>query len=319
MSATASTDWSPPSQFDGFEVMRPLGSGGMGVVYLAHDHRLDRDVALKIATRDDTRARTSDRFLIEVRALSRIRHPNVVSIYSAGKVSARPYLAQELLAGQRLDQIPRRAPWTRVLAWGRGLARAVSAVHAAGVIHRDIKPGNVMIVDDRRVVLFDFGLAWLVDASDTPEEIRLTAPGSVVGTPAYVAPELWFGGDPDILSDVYAVGLSLYEMLVGELPHAHLDRVALKEEVCRRELPSVASQRPDVPQVLATLVDRCVARDPVSRVRSAAAIRTTLDELAKEHRPQRTTWTIEPEPSDPELDELVTEAMPVVPSSRPLR
>ncbi len=233
-------------------------------------------------------------------------------------MGGRPYLAQELLVGPRLDQVPRRAPWTRVLAWGRGLARAVAAAHAGGVIHRDIKPGNVMLVDDRRVMLFDFGLAWLVDGS-APDELRLTAPGSVVGTPAYVAPELWFGGDPDILSDVYALGLSLYELLVGELPHARLDRVALKEEVCHRELPSVASQRPDVPQALATLIDRCVASDPAARMRSAAAIRTAFDALAEQHRPARTTWTIEPDPSDGDRDQLVTEPMPVVPSSRPVR
>ena len=259
MSAAESPSWSPPSQFDGFEILRPLGSGGMGIVYLARDLRLDREVAVKIASHPDQQTRAHDRFSIEVRALARIRHPNVVAIYSAGKVKGRPYLAQELLAGQRLDQVPRRAPWTRVLAWGRGRrARAVAAVHAGGVIHRDIKPGNVMIVEDRRVKLFDFGLAWLVDG-DVPEEIRLTAPGSVVGTPAYVAPELWFGGDPDAVSDVYAIGLSLYELLVGELPHAKLDRVALKEEVCTRELPSIASQRPDVPHALAELIDRCVA------------------------------------------------------------
>ena len=319
MVASAHLEWQPPSSFDGFEILRPLGSGGMGVVYLARDRRLDRDVALKIATPAEHQVRAHDRFSIEVRALARIRHPNVVSIYSAGKVDGRPYLAQELLLGQRLDQPSRPLPWSCVLSWGRGLARAVAAVHAGGVIHRDIKPGNVMLVDDRRVKLFDFGLAWLVDDDHVPDEIRLTAPGSVVGTPAYVAPELWFGADPDILSDVYSVGLSLYELLVGELPHARLDRVALKEEVCKRELASIASQRPDVPHALASLIDRCVSRDPASRVRSAAAIRGALDDLAAERRPARTTWTIDPEPEPADGDDVVTETMPMVPPPRSLR
>jgi serine/threonine protein kinase len=324
MSTHEPAEWSPPQRFDGFEIVQPIGRGGMGVVYLARDLRLGRSVALKIESRADRQLHMHDRFGVEVHALARIQHPNVVAIYSAGKVSGRSYLAQELLVGQRLDQLHRPMPWRRVLGWGRGLARAVSAAHAAGVLRRDIKPGNVMLVDDHRVKLFDFGLAWLVD-HDTPESVpRLTAPGTVVGTPAYVAPELWLGGDPDILSDVYAIGLSLYELLAGELPHANLDPVSMKAELLRREMRSIASRCPQMPQAFATVIDRCVSRDPAARPQSAAALRTALDELAADRDP-RGGWRIELEPdaADHEssqergdLDGLRTQAMPLVPSSR---
>ncbi|MCE9576127.1 MAG: serine/threonine protein kinase, partial [Deltaproteobacteria bacterium] len=253
---------------------------------------LDRAVALKVVAHPERDRHALARFAIEARALARVQHPNVVAAYRAGKVDHRPYLAQELLVGERLDEIPRPAPWPQVVRWGRDLARAVAAAHARGVIHRDIKPGNIMLVGGRRVKLFDFGLAHILDGArldlDPPrtsvladlERPRLTAYGSIAGTPVYLAPELWDGGEPTARSDCYALGLSLYELLTGALPHGHLRGIALVQASRAADLPGVHVTRPDIPGVIADLVDRSVARDPAARPASVAALRDAFEAFA---------------------------------------
>ncbi len=305
----AEPTWSPPARFDGFELARPLGSGGMGIVYLARDTLLDRAVALKIVAHPDRDRQALARFAIEARALARVQHPNVVAAYRAGKIDHRPYLAQELLVGDRLDEVPRPAPWRQVLRWGRDLARAVAAAHARGVIHRDIKPGNVMLVGGRQVKLFDFGLAHLVDGAhlevDPPSAAtlaalarpRLTAYGSIAGTPVYLAPELWEGGEPTARSDAYSLGLSLYELLTGALPHGHLRGVALVQASRALDLPPVQGARPDVPDAIAALVDRCVARDPAARPASVAWLRDALE------------TAVEPAPIEHAPDDAIADAI----------
>jgi serine/threonine protein kinase len=300
--------WTPPAAFDGFELRRLLGAGGMGVVYLAREVLLDRPVALKLIPDPDRSAHAIARFAIEVRALARVQHPNVVGVYRAGEVEGRPYLAQELLVGERLDELARPAPWRRVLAIGRGLARAIAAAHARNVLHRDIKPGNVMLVGGHRVKLFDFGLARLLDDSGTNlapgptlaagSSGRLTAAGGVAGTPAYLAPELWDGGDATVRSDVYALGLVLYELLAGELPHAALHGFELAQAVQHHDLPRLGAVRGDVPARLCALVDRCVARDPARRPASSAVVRDELDAIGGTCHGRRGAWELDAPPRD---------------------
>ena len=297
----AARAWQPPPSFDGYELLGSLGTGGMGNVFRAHEPGRGRDVAIKLITLPEQTPHARERFAIEIRALARVRHPNVVRIFRAGTVDGRPYFAQELLDGERLDELSRPTSWRRVLAIGLGLARAVAAAHANGVVHRDIKPGNVMLVRGDRVKLFDFGLAWLADAAHHRRsgradpwsvDARLTAHGGIVGTPAYLAPELWDRGDASVRSDAYSLGLVLYELLVGALPDRDLPSPQLADRVRAHDLPPVASTRPDVPPALAAIIDRCVARDPDRRPPSVAAIREAFDDLVRDRETDH-VWTLD--------------------------
>src|ERR1043165_8724947 len=162
-------DWVPPPELDGFRVVRQLGRGGMGTVYLGHDDMLDRPVALKFLATTDPRVPARDRFLIEARAIARLQHPNVVGIYRVGEVLGRPYLAYELKNGQSLDAVPKPLPWSRALELVLGVARGLAAAHRRDVLHRDIKPANVMLANGGEIKLLDFGLAKLLDGTVRPD------------------------------------------------------------------------------------------------------------------------------------------------------
>jgi serine/threonine protein kinase len=247
MSATDldTATWTGPRRFDDFEVVRPLGRGGMGQVFLGHDVVLDRAVALKFTMADDPTPTVRARFLREARAIARLSHPNVVGIYRIGEVEGRPYIAYEFVAGRTLADLRAPMPWSRVARIGLGMARGLAAAHAAGVLHRDIKPSNVMVTDAGEVKLLDFGLAHLDDggadavSESTPLEgtidptaltvpgdlrastaqVRLSAADAVMGTPLYIPPEIWLRDKASERSDLYALNLVLYELLTGRLPH----------------------------------------------------------------------------------------------------
>ena len=151
----------PPNQFDGFTLEGPIGRGGMGRVFLAHEAALDRLVAIKFITASAPSRSARERFLIEARAVARLTHPNVVAIYRIGEVHGRPYIASEYVQGTSLDRISKPLPWTRLLSIATALARGLAEAHRRGVLHRDVKPANVILADDGAVKLVDFGLAKL--------------------------------------------------------------------------------------------------------------------------------------------------------------
>jgi serine/threonine protein kinase/pimeloyl-ACP methyl ester carboxylesterase len=334
----AEHDWVPPAELDGFRVVRHLGRGGMGTVYLGHDDVLDRPVALKFLAAAEPSAPARDRFLIEARAIARLQHPNVVGIYRVGEVSGRPYLAYELLSGQSLDELPRPMPWPRALELVLGIARGLSAAHRRDVLHRDIKPANVMLSESGEVKLLDFGLAKLLDensrrgelvaraepaaapvvpvpasldatvhsgppdtgvpaASAGPTRSRsrshnsggaegsLTATGSILGTPLYMAPELWRGEPATVQSDVYALGLLLYELLAGQLPYQGLRAAELAEAVQTRDPAPIRSLCPGAPQALADIVDRAIRRQREERFQSAEQVRDALEAIRSLYQP----------------------------------
>jgi serine/threonine protein kinase len=275
MSTQPAMEPAPPTAFDGFEIVRPLGAGGMGAVYAAREAGLGRLVAIKFVASSDNDARARERFSCEARALARLQHPNVVSLFRIGDVGGRPYLVCELIAGRRLDELTLPIPWRDALRIGLGLARAIAAAHRCGVLHRDIKPSNVMLTDDGLVKLLDFGLAVLTDdvAADAPttpvaaatphRPDRFTESGSVAGTPRYMAPELWTGAAPTRQTDLYALGLVLHELMFGTLPGA------------------VIADRTHLPRPLARLVDACVRAEPRDRPPSASYVRDELERLAR--------------------------------------
>ncbi len=162
------TRWSPPASFDHYRIVRKLGRGGMGEVYLAHDTILDRPVAIKFITAAHTDVESRKRFLVEARAIARLQHPNVVTVFRVGEIDERPYLVSEYVPGRPLSALALPIPWTRALDIGLRLARALAAAHQRGVIHRDIKPGNVVLAEDGEPKLLDFGIAKLQGAEDAP-------------------------------------------------------------------------------------------------------------------------------------------------------
>ena len=232
---------------DRYEIRRPLGHGAMAVVDLAHDRELGRDVALKrlaenLARDDDLR----DRFVREGRLAARLGHPNIVRVYDVGEADGRPYIAMEHVDGETLaDLLARREKLTAAETeeLGAQAARALVAAHAAGLVHRDVKPHNLLLRRDGVLKLGDFGIAVGLEGT------RFTMAGTVLGTAAYLAPEQARGENVTAAADVYALGLVLVEMLTGRPDRsARLDRV---------------------PPELATIVQRCLATDPAERPTAA--------------------------------------------------
>src|SRR5262245_46877084 len=201
--------WAPPAVFGEFRLDRMLGRGAMGVVYLAHDTSLDRRVAVKFIASRQPQPWVRAYFEIEARAIARLQHPNVVTVYRVGEVGGRPFIVSEYDDGASLADQPLPLPWRRALAYGAGLARGLAAPHRQGTLHRDIKPSNVLVAPDGEVKLLDFGLA---------ERIDLPARAAPAGTPRYMAPELFGGAPATPQSDLYALGLVLHELCTGRVP-----------------------------------------------------------------------------------------------------
>lgn len=315
-----------PTDIEEFRLVRTLGRGGMGTVYLAHDSILDRPVALKIMTgvSEDSRLR----FLTEARAIARLHHPNVVAIHRAGTTaSGEPYLVQELIRGQPLDRVPLPVAPRRCLALATGIARGLAAAHRRGVLHRDVKPSNIMIDDDGTPRLLDFGIAKLSEAPAPPvpapslpaasghpidETAELpgpgrdgrtdrqaaarppatqadepsdpspnpTRPGAILGTPRYMAPEVWCGEVATARADLYALGVVMYELLAGEPPFAEHDHAALREAVLRGPARPIDERVAELDPEFAALIARCLARDPAARPESADEVVDRLERIA---------------------------------------
>src|SRR5262245_25728445 len=220
------------SRLGPYEILAPLGAGGMGEVYRARDPRLGREVAIKVlpAERlaDETRRR---RFVQEARAASQLNHPSIVTIHEIERDGAHDFIVMELVQGKSLDKlIPRGGMSVRdALRFAIPIADAVARAHAAGIVHRDLKPPNVVVSDDGVPKVLDFGLAKLLsreDASDPDAPTEATADaavsevGAVTGTPAYMSPEQAAGRSVDARSDVFSFGVMLYEMVTGRRPFA---------------------------------------------------------------------------------------------------
>ncbi|MEZ4407070.1 MAG: alpha/beta fold hydrolase [Polyangiales bacterium] len=316
--------WAGPRRFDDFEVLRPLGRGGMGQVFLGRDVALDRPVALKFTASSEPSEGVRARFLREARAIARLTHPNVVGIYRVGEVQGRPYIAYEYVSGRDLESRRAALPWAQVARVGLGAARGLVAAHEAGVLHRDIKPGNVMLTDRGEVKLIDFGLALLSDPNaeaplavdaDAPTMpgvearagiARLTLAGTVMGTPAYIPPEVWLHERPTARSDLYALALVLYRLLTATLPHDGADRDRLARSIVQRDAPPVLSRCPDALPSFAALIDACLARDPERRPASAAVMLDTLERICAVFAPS----PLGPLRDDPDFDpDAVSRAM----------
>lgn len=249
-----------------FEIVAELGRGAMGVVKKGYDRSLDRHVAVKVLSAvrrlGDHVDENLSRFQREARAIAQLNHPSIVTIFEYGEWQGSSFIAMELLDGPPLDKLlqEHRLPWKAVRAWGLQLMEALSYAHARGVVHRDIKPANVMAVDQgRRVKLTDFGLALHSDSS-------LTQEGQILGTPYYMAPELIDGKKGDALSDQYALGVLLYEMISRRRPYEGDEVRQIMLQILMHPptpLSSVAGH--DVPPEAVVCVERLMSKKPLER------------------------------------------------------
>jgi len=277
----AAPSWSPPETFDEYRVVRPLGQGGMGQVFVAHDVLLDRAVAVKfIGATWQSAPELRERFLLEARALARLSHPNVVAVHRIGSVDGQLYIVSELVRGTSLGDLPRPVPWRALRTLLLGLCRGLGAAHRQGILHRDVKPSNAVRGDDGEVKLLDFGIAKVLGKRDLDTgatglgaggrparaAIDLTGSGGIIGTLPYMAPEVLAGEAASRRSDLFSLGALAYELAAGRLP----------QREATRPLPSLAG-RPDMDPRFAAIVDRLLRLDPAERFGSAEAL---LDALA---------------------------------------
>jgi eukaryotic-like serine/threonine-protein kinase len=280
------------TQLGPFEILSPLGAGGMGEVYRARDSRLGREVAIKVLpaafSADEDRLR---RFEQEARAAGMLNHPNILTIYDIGTHVGSPYIVAELLDGKELRAQLGHGPLRvrQALDYAQQITLGLAAAHEKGIIHRDLKPENLFITANGRVKILDFGLAKLkrqpvhagVD-SETPTALDspTTNPGMVMGTVGYMSPEQVHGQEADHRSDIFALGLILYEMLAGRPAFEGPSPVAVMSAILRDEPPELIASNDKIPPQLERLVQRCLEKQPERRFHSAHDLGLALEVLS---------------------------------------
>ncbi len=270
--------WIPSVIADRYETERELGAGAAAVTVAAHDRRLDRRVAIKILKPESERdPEFSRRFTREARAAAAINHPNVVSVYDVGQEGDLLYLVMQYVDGTDLKRLIERngaLPWRRAVEIARDVLAGLAPIHDAGIVHRDIKPQNVLIAGDGSVKVTDFGVAHMeLDAA-------LTTAGTTVGTASYMAPEQAQGQSPTPAADVYAVGVMLYEMVSGGLPFNEPTSIATMLAHIQQEAePPVAPRGMEaIPEGLELVIRQAMAKRPDTRFRTATAMRRALED-----------------------------------------
>ncbi len=261
-----------------YRMLDRLGRGGMGEVWRAHDDNLDRDVAIKVLaahTLED--AGTRERFRREAHVLSRLSHPGVATIFDFDTMNGVDFLVMELVPGGSLEtRIEKQGQLSidDVVRFGAAIADALHEAHERGIIHRDLKPANIVLADGDRPKILDFGIAMLMHGDR--EAARLTRTGMILGSLPYMAPEQLAGDADDARTDIYALGVMLFEMTTGRRPFVKERPEALMFEIFGNAAPAARSLRADAPAALDQLIADCLAKDPARRPATAAAVATSL-------------------------------------------
>src|ERR1017187_2023653 len=277
-----------------YEIRSPLGAGGMGEVYRAHDTRLDREVAIKVLpeslTSDSVRLR---RFEQEARAAAALNHPNILAVYQMATHEGASYMVSELLDGERLRERLRHGPipLRKAIDYAVQIAHGLAAAHDKGIVHRDLKPDNLFVTKDGRVKILDFGLAKLVQPRDASgAEATLagveatiaqgTEPGMVMGTVGYMSPEQVRGKVADHRSDIFAFGTILYEMVTGKQTFRKPTSAETMSAILNEDPPSISQVTSTSPPGLQRVLHRCLEKSPEQRFQSAADLAFALEALS---------------------------------------
>ena len=261
-----------------YRVLKELGRGAMGLVYLGKDPTIQRFVAIKTMRldhidQDDKLQEIKARFFREAESTGRLSHPNIVTIYDAGEEDELGYIAMELIEGTPLSQSARKPnlmPVNEVLLTIATVADALDYAHQQGVVHRDIKPANIMLTKDRVVKVMDFGIAKMASSRKTQTNI-------VMGTPTYMSPEQIAGKKVDGRSDIFSLGIVLFELLTGQLPFTADNLSAVLFSIAHHPHPAIQPLRPDLPPMVQEIVNRALQKELPHRYRRA-------DEFANELR-----------------------------------
>jgi len=271
-----------------YEIVRTLGSGAMGQVYAAYDETLGREVALKVL-----RAQFSDdferrqRFEREAKAIAALDHPNIVTVYSVEEDDGTHFITMQLVEGKTLDELVPSGglPVSTFLDLALRLVEAVAAAHRKGIVHRDLKPTNVMVTEDGRLKVLDFGLAKLREDGAAgariadPETMGLTLEGQIIGTVAYMSPEQAEGRAADHRSDIFSLGVLLYEMATGDAPFHGDTPISVMSSIIKDTPTLITRLKPGLPPHLGRIIRTCLAKDPVRRYQTAIDLRNALDDL----------------------------------------
>jgi serine/threonine protein kinase len=279
-----------------YEIIKEVGKGAMGIVYLAHDTLLRRDVALKVLLPSNLRNETAaKRLLREARAAGRIAHPNVIQIFDAGFYAkeSQPFMVMEYLQGKTLKDIfeeNQGLPWADLYPIARQIAQALAAAHAQDVVHRDLKPANVFLqanLEDVHIKLLDFGLSKLQSYGRGSGSVtRLTEVGAILGTPLYMSPEQVRGDSVGFSADIYGFAVMLYRGLTGQFPFLARNAVELYRKILQGNPASMRSVAPDrnLPEALDKVILSALSLDPKQRPASAAEMLRQLDQTTPQHR-----------------------------------
>src|SRR6202171_4752792 len=281
-----------PRRIASYTLLDQIGYGGMSVVYRARQETLDRTVAIKILSENmAASSEFMERFRREARTSANLRHPNVITVHDFGEDDRGvPFIVMEYIEGPTLaDLMDAGLDDERIPDLLNQIAAGLDYAHVRGVIHRDIKPGNVLLTEEGRAVLADFGLAWLLEGA------QLALTGGVIGTPEYMSPEQAAGHPFDHRADVYALGIVLYEMLVGERPFVAETPIGVLLQHLQDTPPSILLARPDLPAAVGDVLAKALVKDPADRYSSAGELARAF-RAAFSQRAQRGADHLQTEP-----------------------
>jgi TolB-like protein/tRNA A-37 threonylcarbamoyl transferase component Bud32/Flp pilus assembly protein TadD len=282
-------------------IEQKLGEGGMGVVYRARDEKLQRDVALKfLETLPTGESAAHERLLQEARAISALNHPNICTVYEVGEVNGRPYIAMEYIEGRPLSQEITSTGFSldQIERYGMQLADALAHAHGRGAIHRDLKAANIIVTPNGRLKVLDFGISRRLEPGGGDETTVLdqswASQHTFTGTLPYTAPEVFKGQEADVRSDIWSLGVVLYEMAAGKRPFRGATAYELSAAILRERPPEIT---PPLPPVLQSVIDKCLDKDPGQRYQSAGEVRAALEAASTASRTHDHAVHVPPAPA----------------------
>ncbi len=274
----------PGQMVSHYKIVKKIGEGGMGEVFKAIDQDLGRTVALKTILASGGDGRLKGQFAREARAASALNHPNIVTIYEFNRTPAMDFIAMEYVEGTTLSELLKSTPLRMLLEYARQAAGGIAAAHAAGVVHRDLKPNNIMVTSGGTAKVLDFGLARQAASpgSDRTETLTLTQAGVVKGTPAYMSPEQALGEPMGPASDIFSFGVMLYELACGTRPFHGKNAMATISQVVHLHPPAPSTLNRELPSALDDLIEKCLRKAPTERPASMQMVADALVDLTRD-------------------------------------